>query len=177
MSEVQFSTNPHVSDTNSNSGLSVSEYVAIGISSLLLGLIYVASVFLYLHVKKRRKSAEVIDKRFTKSIKRRDGKPITEHDIVRINNERLQTISNVMTSNDDGIIKKNPLLTMARQYQDIKSNFTSDSGNNNSDSEDFSNNEDHNDRYNVNINFRFLIFVFINITIYSKTLGVRDFLD
>nr|CAD7568034.1 unnamed protein product [Timema californicum] len=36
-------------------GLTVSEYVAIGVCSVLLGLIYVASVFLYLHVRRRRK--------------------------------------------------------------------------------------------------------------------------
>lgn len=39
---------------SSTIGLSAKEYVAISICSLLLGLVYVASVFLYLYVKKRK---------------------------------------------------------------------------------------------------------------------------
>lgn len=42
------------SSQDSGSGLSVSEYVAIGVCSILLGLIYVASVFLYLHTRKKK---------------------------------------------------------------------------------------------------------------------------
>lgn len=109
--------------------MTVTEYVVIGISSLLLGLIYVASVFLYLHIRKRRKAASDTSARKLKGLKGKDGK-ITERDIIRINNERIQTISNVL--DDDGIIKKNPLLS--RQYE--SKSFPSDSSNV-SDSEDF----------------------------------------
>jgi len=38
-------------------GLTVSEYVAIGVCSILLGIIYVASIMLYLHIKKRRRKS------------------------------------------------------------------------------------------------------------------------
>uniref|UniRef100_A0A1B0GKH4 Putative conserved plasma membrane protein n=1 Tax=Lutzomyia longipalpis TaxID=7200 RepID=A0A1B0GKH4_LUTLO len=52
VTEVSFQSE---SSTASNSeGLTTREYVVIGLCSLLLGLIYVASVFLYLHMKKRK---------------------------------------------------------------------------------------------------------------------------
>lgn len=116
-------------ETSNTTGLTVSEYVAIGISSLLLGLIYVASVFLYLHLKKRRKAAcEESALKKLKGLKKPDGTIITEHDIIRINNERIPSLPN----QDDGIIKKNPLLNVGRQYHDNKG-FCSDL----SDLEDF----------------------------------------
>ncbi|CAH2264332.1 uncharacterized protein LOC120633227 [Pararge aegeria] len=132
ITEVQFAPNAHTSGTSTTSGLSVTEYIAIGISSLLLGLIYVASVFLYLHIKKRRKAARG-DKalRKLKVLRKKDGTAITEHDIIRINNERVQSLANAL-GQDDGVIKKNPLLNVGRQFHDNKS-FTSDL----SDSEDF----------------------------------------
>lgn len=57
VTEVAFSLEAH-SDSEDSDGdsLSISEYVAIGICSVLLGLIYVASIFLYLHLKKRNSS-------------------------------------------------------------------------------------------------------------------------
>ncbi|KPJ20814.1 hypothetical protein RR46_00805 [Papilio xuthus] len=134
ITEVQFAPNAQTASTVVTSGLTVTEYVVIGISSLLLGLIYVASVFLYLHIRKRRKAAsEENNARKLKSIKSKDGKILTERDIVRINNERIQTLPNVL-GQDDGVIKKNPLLS--RQYHD-KGGFPSDSGSNVSDSDDF----------------------------------------
>ncbi|XP_014365921.2 uncharacterized protein LOC106716814 [Papilio machaon] len=135
ITEVQFAPNAQTAGTVVTSGLTVTEYVVIGISSLLLGLIYVASVFLYLHIRKRRKAAsEENNARKLKSIKSKDGKIITERDIVRINNERIQKLPNVL-GQDDGVIKKNPLLS--RQYHDSKGGFPSDSGSNVSDSDDF----------------------------------------
>lgn len=152
---MQFATNAHASVSTTSTGLSVSEYVAIGISSVLLGLIYVASVFLYLHIKKRRKAAldESTRRKFSKGLKKKDGTSITEHDIVRINNERIQTLSNAMIDGaENGVVKKNPLLTMGRQYQDLKNNFPSDSGSNISDSEDYpDNNEPPKKRFNVSL--------------------------
>ncbi|XP_045777265.1 uncharacterized protein LOC123875468 isoform X3 [Maniola jurtina] len=132
ITEVQFASNAQTSETSSTSGLSVTEYIAIGISSLLLGLIYVASVFLYLHIKRRRKaSAEDNALRKLKVLRKKDGTAITEHDIIRINNERVQSLANAL-GQDDGVVKKNPLLNVGRQFHENKS-FTSDL----SDSEDF----------------------------------------
>lgn len=136
VTEVQFSPNAHTSDTVSTSGLSVSEYVAIGISSLLLGLIYVASVFLFLHIRKRRQAAsEGSDSRGLRGLKKKDGSTITERDIVRVNNERMQTISNIIM-HDDAVVKKNPFLVINRQYPEAKI-FASDSDSIISDSDDF----------------------------------------
>lgn len=70
-----------------------------------------------------------------KGVKKKDGSVITERDIVRVNNERIQTIPNAM-GQDDGIVKKNPLLSISRQLHETK-NFPSDSGSNISDSDDF----------------------------------------
>ncbi|XP_023948501.1 uncharacterized protein LOC112053338 [Bicyclus anynana] len=135
ITEVQFASNAQTSETSSASGLTVTEYIAIGISSLLLGLIYVASVFLYLHIKKRRKaSAEDNTLRKLKVLRKKDGTAITEHDIIRINNERVQSLANAL-GQDDGVVKKNPLLNVVRQFHDNKS-FTSDL----SDCEDFADN-------------------------------------
>ncbi|CAK1551468.1 unnamed protein product [Leptosia nina] len=134
ITEVQFTPTAHTAESTTSNGLSAGEYVAIGISSLLLGLIYVASVFLYLHIRKRRRIAtEESTLQRVKELKKRDGK-LTERDILRINNERIQTLSSAM-GQDDGIIKKNPLLSVGRSLTD-KANFPSDSGSNLSDSED-----------------------------------------
>ncbi|KYB26200.1 uncharacterized protein sha isoform X1 [Tribolium castaneum] len=86
VSEVAFSTDAHSSSENSNR-LSVSEYVAIGTCSVLLGLIYVASVFLYVHLKKRNKDT---------SRKSEDKN---------------------LTSAEEGVVKNNPLLNMTGHFQ------------------------------------------------------------
>lgn len=99
MSEVVFSPDARSTET-SGDGLSVSEYVAIGISSVLLGLIYVASVFLYLHLRKRKK----------------EKKPAGE-------NKSLASV-------EEGVVKNNPLLGLGRhfnipeQYSDSASSDT-----------------------------------------------------
>ncbi|XP_067002355.2 uncharacterized protein sha [Anabrus simplex] len=62
-------------------GLTVSEYVAIGVCSILLGLIYVASVLLYLHVRRRRRGDS------------EKGGPSTVH----------------LASAEEGVVKSNPL--------------------------------------------------------------------
>ncbi|XP_053674439.1 uncharacterized protein LOC128724743 [Anopheles nili] len=51
VTEVTFSSETHVEQ---QSGLSTKEYIVIAVCSLCLGLIYIASVFLYIHMKKRK---------------------------------------------------------------------------------------------------------------------------
>ncbi|KAM3963341.1 uncharacterized protein ACR2FA_002709 [Aphomia sociella] len=136
VTEVQFAPNAHTSEVSNTSGLTITEYVAIGISSLLLGLIYVASVFLYLHIRKRRKAASddgTINR--LKGLKKKDGSVITERDIIRVKNESIQSLPSTL-GQDNGVVKKNPLLNIPRQFHEAKS-FPSDSGSNISDSEDF----------------------------------------
>lgn len=126
--------NAQTSESAQTSGLTVTEYVAIGISSLLLGLIYVASVFLFLHVRKRRKATSDEDGRRIKGKKNKDGSIITERDIIRVNHERMQNLPNTQ---ENGVVKKNPLLNIGgRQLIDIKM-YPNDSGNNSSDFDDF----------------------------------------
>ncbi|XP_058830263.1 uncharacterized protein LOC131689293 [Topomyia yanbarensis] len=52
VTEVSFSSETHI---DHQSGLSTKEYIVIAICSLCLGLIYIASVFLYIHMKKRKR--------------------------------------------------------------------------------------------------------------------------
>ncbi|KFB43234.1 AGAP007099-PA-like protein [Anopheles sinensis] len=54
VTEVTFSSETHVEQ---QSGLSTKEYIVIAVCSLCLGLIYIASVFLYIHMKKRKNRA------------------------------------------------------------------------------------------------------------------------
>ncbi|XP_062544650.1 uncharacterized protein LOC134211611 [Armigeres subalbatus] len=54
VTEVSFSSETHI---ESQSGLSTKEYIVIAICSLCLGLIYIASVFLYIHMKKRKRNS------------------------------------------------------------------------------------------------------------------------
>lgn len=76
-----------VKETTTNSTLSVTEYVAIGICSILLGLIYVASVFLYLHLRKKKTNSRS-SRRSSRSIR----------------------------DNEEGIVKSNPLLSISSHF-------------------------------------------------------------
>ncbi|KAF2878660.1 hypothetical protein ILUMI_27509 [Ignelater luminosus] len=105
VSEVSFSADAHAADDMNGNGLSISEYVAIGISSILLGLIYVASVFLYLHIRKRRKDSD-------KEVDRRDNQSLT--------------------TAEEGVIKSNPLLGLGRHFSGIDNSY-SDSGSSDTD--------------------------------------------
>ncbi|KAK4884453.1 hypothetical protein RN001_000724 [Aquatica leii] len=100
VSEVVFSAGAQASEDTSNSRLSVTEYIAIGICSILLGLIYVASVFLYLHIRKRKKGSR-------QDQKSRD-------------NQSLAAV-------EEGVIKNNPLLGLSRHFTGVDNNY-SDSG-------------------------------------------------
>ncbi|XP_061500166.1 uncharacterized protein LOC3290304 [Anopheles gambiae] len=51
VTEVSFASETHIEQ---QSGLSTKEYIVIAVCSLCLGLIYIASVFLYIHMKKRK---------------------------------------------------------------------------------------------------------------------------
>lgn len=121
MSEVLFSPDARSSDDTSTAGLTLSEYVAIGISSVLLGLIYVASVFLYLHIKRRRGKNEVNPEAPTKSTKKEHIQKIKEETSVD-----RSLIHSSMETNEDGVVKSNPLL--GRHFQRSKEDFESDSG-------------------------------------------------
>ncbi|KAJ8931278.1 hypothetical protein NQ314_015845 [Rhamnusium bicolor] len=98
VSEVAFVPDAHAATSTSESEhLSVSEYVAIGICSILLGLIYVASVFLYLHLRKRNNSSS--------------------SDKSGLDNQSLGTA-------EEGIVKSNPLLSMSSHFPTTDSTYS-----------------------------------------------------
>lgn len=76
-------------------GLSATEYIAIGLSSVVLALIYVASVSLYLHSRRaKRKSIE-------------------------------ETSVTLDGGRDGGLVKSNPLLAASRHFEsDTNSGLT-----------------------------------------------------
>ncbi|PSN58012.1 hypothetical protein C0J52_08109 [Blattella germanica] len=103
----------NVSTRDEGRGLSVTEYIAIGVCSILLGLIYVASVFLYLHVRRRRKETCLREK----------DRDICEAQPVHLSGA------------EEGVIKSNPLLAAKRHLlsaaaasiNNDKDNYLSDS--------------------------------------------------
>jgi len=81
-----FSADIRTTDNTPSTGLTISELIAVAICSILLGLMYIASILLYLHVRKGRP-------------KRRNGD--------------IEAFKNPLMSNgisEDGIVKNNPLL-------------------------------------------------------------------
>ncbi|RZF41491.1 hypothetical protein LSTR_LSTR000205 [Laodelphax striatellus] len=87
--EVSFSADAHVTESGSSGGLSASEFVAIAVCSVLLALMYIASVLLYLHTKRRHLK------------ERRDG------------GDRGGDTQSAATSQlvvEEGVVKNNPLL-------------------------------------------------------------------
>ncbi|KAF5274377.1 hypothetical protein FQA39_LY07257 [Lamprigera yunnana] len=108
VSEVVFSADAQAAEDANSSKLSVTEYIAIGICSILLGLIYVASVFLYLHIRKRRKDGQ------------QDQKPR--------DNRNLAVV-------EEGVVKSNPLLGFSRHFPSVDNNY-SDSGSSDAESPD-----------------------------------------
>nr|XP_023027190.1 uncharacterized protein LOC111515188 [Leptinotarsa decemlineata] len=89
VSEVAFAQDSQTESSSITSeSMSVSEYVAIGICSVLLGLIYVASVFLYLHLRRRNRS---------------DSSEKSDED---------KSIRGI----EEGVVKSNPLLSMPTHF-------------------------------------------------------------
>ncbi|XP_029408035.2 uncharacterized protein LOC105230656 [Bactrocera dorsalis] len=152
VSEVLFQSETTSTLASTSDGMSTKEYVVIAVCSLLLGLIYVASVFLYLHMKKR---------------KGRHQSPHTRNSLDDMNNEinypkndqvtfgapfnrsgSIYSATSMGTSNEPrsrtsigslkeemGIVKSNPLLQHYPQLSEHNSGFASDISNSNSECE------------------------------------------
>lgn len=135
-------------------GLSAKEYILIAVCSLILGLIYVASVFLYIHVKryKSRGSGNDTDNNgsqrkseyqqndevtfgngFNRSSYDRSSGSITGAGVLpdRHKNLNRNMSLNGLGNEEQGIIKSNPLL---KHYPNLSDNsgFISDMSNSNS---------------------------------------------
>ncbi|XP_026477894.1 uncharacterized protein LOC113384391 [Ctenocephalides felis] len=97
VSEVVFAPDARSTEAAvSGAGLGMDEYIAIGISSVLLGSIYVASVFLYLHLKRRRQKKE--------------------EEIEQQHQQQIQQVQPLSHHLDKSVIKNNPLLGLSTRH-------------------------------------------------------------
>ncbi|XP_064547956.1 uncharacterized protein sha [Drosophila montana] len=156
--EVFFQPANSTTLASTSDGMSMREYVVIGICSLLLGLIYVASVFLYLYMKKRKSrgrhsSRHSLDNlaneiNYPKNDQVTYGAPFSRvGSIYSANsmglghggsgNEAGTRASMASLKDDLGIVKNNPLLQHFPQLgeREHNSGFASDISNSNSECE------------------------------------------
>lgn len=156
MPEVFFQPANSTTLASTSDGMSMREYVVIGICSLLLGLIYVASVFLYLYMKKRKSrqgrhnSRNSLDNlaneiNYPKNDQVTYGAPFSRvGSIYSANSLGLGNGTDAATrasmaslKEDLGIVKNNPLLQHFPQLgeREHNSGFASDISNSNSECE------------------------------------------
>ncbi|XP_070066237.1 uncharacterized protein sha isoform X2 [Drosophila virilis] len=155
--EVFFQPANSTTLASTSDGMSMREYVVIGICSLLLGLIYVASVFLYLYMKKRKSrgrhnSRHSLDNlgneiNYPKNDQVTYGAPFSRVGSVYSansmglghgsGNEAGTRASMASLKDDLGIVKNNPLLQHFPQLgeREHNSGFASDISNSNSECE------------------------------------------
>lgn len=104
-----FTDDPYDENANNtkSTGFSSNEYIALGLATLLLALIYVASVFLYLHLKKNK----------IKEKSSRRGNTFRKYLNIEDNASHLfgENQSKKLIVEEEGLIKNNPLL-MKRYY-------------------------------------------------------------
>lgn len=154
VTEVSFQLETHLSSVTSEDGLTARDYITIGLCSLILGLIYVASVFLYLHVKKYKSRNSSSGHSVSNTVAKSD---FPSNDQVTFGsgfshnyNRTSQSIRgpdrtsgssrgslplNGLAGDEMGIIKSNPLL---KHYPNLNDNagFVSDVSHSNSECDD-----------------------------------------
>lgn len=130
--------------------MNAKEYIVIGVCSLILGLIYVATVFLYIHIKKKKsniksenpksrneetsgelghsKNDQVI---FGNGFVRNDSAYSLSTLVEQINNAPFNRRNSLSMKEEMGILKDNPLLQHYPSLND-QSGFASDLSNSNS---------------------------------------------
>ncbi|XP_070140847.1 serine-rich adhesin for platelets [Drosophila kikkawai] len=151
--EVFFQPANSTTLASTSDGMTMREYVVIGICSLLLGLIYVASVFLYLYMKKRKRHSSrnsldnlANDINYPKNDQVTYGAPFSRvGSIYSANSMGLGGTGNDPNhrtsigshKEDMGIVKNNPLLQHFPQLSEREHNsgFASDISNSNSECE------------------------------------------
>uniref|UniRef100_A0A1A9WP91 Uncharacterized protein n=1 Tax=Glossina brevipalpis TaxID=37001 RepID=A0A1A9WP91_9MUSC len=145
VSEVLFQSEATTTLASTSDGMSTKEYIVIGICSLLLGLIYVSSVFLYLHMKKRksrdqhhmRNSLDDLTNEinYPKNDQVTFGAPFARSGSLysggslTTSNEPRSRASLSSLKEEMGIVKNNPLLQHFPQLSDHHSGFASDISN------------------------------------------------
>lgn len=142
-----------MSSVTTDDGLTAKEYIVIGACSLILGLIYVASVFLYLHVKKYKSRNSNEGNSIANTVAKSDfpsndqvsfgngfnsnynrGSQSAKGDD-RHNASKRGLPLNGLAGEEIGIVKNNPLL---KHYPNLNDNagFVSDMSNSNSECDD-----------------------------------------
>lgn len=153
VTEVSFQSESTSSTLSTLDGLSAKEYILIAVCSLILGLIYVASVFLYIHVKRYKTRASgngdgtdgpqrksdyqqndevTFGNGFNRSSYDRSSGSITGSGLPDRHKNLNRNISlNGLGNEEQGVIKNNPLL---KHYPNLNDNsgFISDMSNSNS---------------------------------------------
>ncbi|XP_037941203.1 uncharacterized protein LOC119674150 [Teleopsis dalmanni] len=151
VSEVLFQAEATTTLASTSDGMTSKEYIVIGICSLLLGLIYVSSVFLYLHMKKRKQRDQLHMRRSLDDLANEINYPKNDQVTFGTPFNRsgsMYSIASLSNSNEPrsrgsigslkeeiGIIKNNPLLQHFPQLGEHNSGFTSDVSNSNSECE------------------------------------------
>lgn len=162
VTEVSFQSEATLSSIVSTEGLTAKEYILIAVCSLFLGLIYVASVFLYIHVKRYKSRLSTIGLDAENNGGNAPGKASEygQNDQVKygqgfsrsgnynrsisltndIGEHRMSGSARKMSLNglgneEQGVVKSNPLL---KHYPNLSDNsgFTSDMSNSNSECDD-----------------------------------------
>ncbi|KAH8371401.1 hypothetical protein KR093_007197, partial [Drosophila rubida] len=153
--EVFFQPANSTTLASTSDGMTMREYVVIGICSLLLGLIYVASVFLYLFMKKRKRSGRHNSRHSLDNIGNEINYPKNDQVTFGAPFSRVGSIysansmglgggadagtraSMASLKEDMGIVKNNPLLQHFPQLgeREHNSGFASDISNSNSECE------------------------------------------
>ncbi|CAG9799184.1 unnamed protein product [Chironomus riparius] len=107
ITEVQFSSE----STGEKETFSSNEYIIIAISSFCLGVMYIASVFLYIYLKKKKDRpdlsiSESNDKNFTRGV----NIDLESHSSNYHRNSSLSTSMDFLDNPEANVIKSNPLM-------------------------------------------------------------------
>uniref|UniRef100_A0A336LWW9 CSON004347 protein n=1 Tax=Culicoides sonorensis TaxID=179676 RepID=A0A336LWW9_CULSO len=197
IAEVLFASESQI-DESHFMNLTTKEYIVIGISSLCLGLIYIASVFLYLHIKKKKALTNdgLQDRKDDYTYHQNDqvtfGAGIscgmfggqTRSSLLNLSSmngsqrrSSGNSIGGPLHTEEIGVIKSNPLLkhypNLANTASD-NSGFVSDNSNSNSEfDDDFSIEQDSNRQTSAMVHLARKLGDITSISSYSDNRGLK----
>ncbi|KAL5290175.1 hypothetical protein ACFFRR_009870 [Megaselia abdita] len=154
VTEISFQSDSSATLAATFESMHTKEYIVIGICSLILGLIYVATVFLYIHIKKKKNKIKSENSKsrgdpnsgelgYSKNDQVTFGNGFVRNDSVyslsslveQKGNQPLTRRNSSIIKEEMGIVKDNPLLKHFPNLND-HSGFASDLSNSNSECED-----------------------------------------
>lgn len=180
VSEVTFQSEATSILTTPIGGMTTKEYIVIGICCLLLGLIYVSSVFVYLHMRKRKTREQALRRNSLNDFNNDINYPANDQVRFSIpfghNGPLYSTCGSMTTTNephscasisslkeDIGIVKSNPLLKHFAQFNESHSGFVSDISNSTGDCEIEVNFNDLVKQVTKNLLYNLPIFIFTKL--------------